>query len=555
MRWAVVEGLTAGRETASILEIGCGLGAFGARLARRGGYLGLEPDPTSFATALRHITPFGGEVRNASWLDLGPGRTYDLVCAFEVLEHLADDRAALASWRDLVTPGGHLVVSVPAWPQRFNAWDARVGHHRRYEPGATATLLTSAGFADPEVVVYGWPLGYALEAGRTWIAGRRAASHPVDAEESMPSRTAASGRLLQPSRLVGRLAQVGVRPFVALQRRRPDRGTGLVAIARRPPLRGAVSEPRLVALAAAGRAACRRHPLIIGMTALVVFLAAFIPAVTHFRHLNTQTDPVLLLAVLVVFPPLIVGVNAVEFTVVARVAGHRVPVREAVAVSIGGTIANLLPIPGSVVVRSAALTSAGRGVGPTLQAVATVGGAWVGITATVLGIAAAFHNGPVGAALTVIGLTATAACLVLLSRQVGDRRRARRLAAAVVGVEGATVAIDTVRLWLVLYAIGVHGTVLDAVALNAASVLTVAAGIFPAGLGLREALSAVFGAASGLPAAVSVTAAVVDRFVVMGGLGLISLGVGAWAGIRSRHAGGRHPGPAQAGSAEERSRP
>jgi hypothetical protein len=284
------------------------------------------------------------------------------------------------------------------------------------------------------------------------------------------------------------------------------------------------------------------------VTAGAVFLAAFVPAVTRFRHLHVRADPILLVVVLVVFPPLIVAVNAAEFTVVARVAGHRAPLREAVAVSIGGTIANLLPIPGSIVVRSAALTSAGRGVRPTLQAVATVGGAWVGLTAAVVGVAAAFRNGPAGAALLLVGLALAVTCLLLLSHQIDDRRLARRLAAAVVGVEGATVALDTVRLWLVLHAIGVHGTILDATALNAASVLTVAAGIFPAGLGLREALSAAFGAASGLPAAVSVTAAVVDRFVVMAGLGILSVALGAWTGTRRGRAGPPGPGPAPAGS-------
>ena len=225
----------AGLDPATILEIGCGQGGFGARLARRGAYLGVEPDPTSWATARRRIEPLGGEVRNVSWRELGAGPTYDLVCAFEVLEHVADDGAELASWRAMVAPGGSVLVSMPAWPQRFNAWDARVGHHRRYEPGPTATLLRSAGFSDPEVVVYGWPLGYALEAGRSWIAARRATSHPAEAGLSMQSRTAGSGRAFQPPPAVGRLIQLGVSPWVALQRRRPDRGTGLVAIARRPP--------------------------------------------------------------------------------------------------------------------------------------------------------------------------------------------------------------------------------------------------------------------------------------------------------------------------------
>jgi len=49
-------------------------------------------------------------------------RIYDMVCAFEVLEHLKRDEAALRDWITLVRPGGHLVLSVPAGPERFGEW-------------------------------------------------------------------------------------------------------------------------------------------------------------------------------------------------------------------------------------------------------------------------------------------------------------------------------------------------------------------------------------------------------------------------------------------------
>jgi uncharacterized membrane protein YbhN (UPF0104 family) len=265
------------------------------------------------------------------------------------------------------------------------------------------------------------------------------------------------------------------------------------------------------------------------LAAVAVFLVAFVPAVARYRHLHLHADPVLLLLVLLVAPPLVVAINAAEYSVVARVAGHRVKVREAVAVSIGGTIANLLPIPGSVVIRSTAIVSAGRGLRGTLQAVATVGGVWIGVTATAFGAAAAFNHAAVGAALLVSGLSITVACLALLRRQVDDPGDARRLMIAAVAIEATTVVIDSVRLAIVLHAIGVNAGALDALALTAASVVTVAAGIFPAGLGLREALSAAFGAASGMSAAVSVTAAVVDRVVVMTGLALVGAILAIWA--------------------------
>ena len=233
MRWSVVRRMVDRVQPSTILEIGCGQGSFGARLAGRARYLGVEPDPTSYAVAASRITPMGGEVRNAFAADIEPGRTFDLVCAFEVVEHLEDDLGALSSWRELVAPGGAVLVSMPAWQERFNHWDTMVGHYRRYSPEQTTELLTSAGFHDVEVVVYGWPLGYATENVRSRIAAKRGtANESGGGQSSMAERTAGSGRVLQPKALAGRAVHAATMPFSGLQRLRPTRGTGVVALAR-----------------------------------------------------------------------------------------------------------------------------------------------------------------------------------------------------------------------------------------------------------------------------------------------------------------------------------
>ncbi len=234
MRWPVVRGFVDLLAPATILEIGCGLGAFGARLASRAGqsYLAVEPDATSYAVAKSRIEPAGGRIRNISSDAIDGTETYDLVCAFEVLEHIENDKAAIASWRDLVAPGGHILISMPAWQDRFNAWDELAGHYRRYSPDQCRELLASAGFTDIDVVVYGWPLGYATEKMRSRFATRRGLKTARDA--SMQKRTANSGRVLQPMSVAGVAVQAATSPFVALQRLRPTRGTGVVVCGRRP---------------------------------------------------------------------------------------------------------------------------------------------------------------------------------------------------------------------------------------------------------------------------------------------------------------------------------
>lgn len=233
MRWSVVRRIVDRLAPKTILEIGCGQGAFGTRLAPRASYLGVEPDATSFAVAKGRIDGAGGRVLNTTSDAIAGEGAYELVCAFEVLEHIEDDVAALKTWRALVAPGGHILVSMPAWQERFNHWDTMVGHYRRYSPDQCRDLLSTSGFTDAEVVVYGWPLGYATENVRSRIAARRGMTNEVSGAASMQERTASSGRVLQPKAVAGVAVQLATSPFIALQRLRPTRGTGVVACATR----------------------------------------------------------------------------------------------------------------------------------------------------------------------------------------------------------------------------------------------------------------------------------------------------------------------------------
>ena len=116
------------------------------------------------------------------------------MCAFEVLEHIEDDVAALKDpWSSYVRPGGWIMLSVPAWQERFGPMDKFVGHFRRYDPPVLRSRLTGAGLTDVELVHFGAPLGYVLEAGRNAVGKRRLASPPSRRAASMAERSEASG--------------------------------------------------------------------------------------------------------------------------------------------------------------------------------------------------------------------------------------------------------------------------------------------------------------------------------------------------------------------------
>jgi SAM-dependent methyltransferase len=213
-----------------VLEVGCGQGGFGVRLAQRYQYLGVEPDPASFTVAQHRIGLAGrGEVRNIAVEDLGDDQ-FDMVCAFEVLEHFEDDAAAAKSWTARLRPGGWLVVSMPAHNDRLGPFDELVGHYRRYDHAMVSALLEPLGFEQVETRLYGVPLGYALETARNVVGKRRLAQAKTS---STAERTAGSGRVMQPKgSALGLATRVATAPFRLVQRGFPGNGTGLIARAR-----------------------------------------------------------------------------------------------------------------------------------------------------------------------------------------------------------------------------------------------------------------------------------------------------------------------------------
>jgi SAM-dependent methyltransferase len=84
-------------------------------------------------------------------------RSFDAVCAFDVLEHIENDHAALEEWRSWLKPNGKLLLSVPAHMRLWSAGDEWAGHYRRYEREGLRTLLEGAGFAIEHFECYGFP--------------------------------------------------------------------------------------------------------------------------------------------------------------------------------------------------------------------------------------------------------------------------------------------------------------------------------------------------------------------------------------------------------------
>jgi SAM-dependent methyltransferase len=81
--------------------------------------------------------------------------SFDLVAAFDVVEHVDDDDAALAELSRVSAPASTLLLSVPLHPARWTRFDDLVGHRRRYEPDQIVAKLARHGFAVSGAAVYG----------------------------------------------------------------------------------------------------------------------------------------------------------------------------------------------------------------------------------------------------------------------------------------------------------------------------------------------------------------------------------------------------------------
>ena len=80
---------------------------------------------------------------------------FDLICALDILEHVADDHTALAELARVAAPGASVLLSVPLHPEAWTAFDEFVGHCRRYDPAGIPALLERHGFRLEHSAIYG----------------------------------------------------------------------------------------------------------------------------------------------------------------------------------------------------------------------------------------------------------------------------------------------------------------------------------------------------------------------------------------------------------------
>ena len=105
---------------------------------------------------IKQLTARGGIVRagEITALPFGEG-SFDLVAAFDVIEHVEDDERVFGELTRVLRPDGRLILSVPLHPARWTIFDDYVGHARRYEPGVLQALLARHGLSVEQSAIFG----------------------------------------------------------------------------------------------------------------------------------------------------------------------------------------------------------------------------------------------------------------------------------------------------------------------------------------------------------------------------------------------------------------
>lgn len=108
---------------------------------------------------------------------------------FDVLEHIEDEQAALRQVNELLTAGGRLFLTVPAYSFLFSADDAAAGHYRRYTVSNLSRALARSGFR-VEFASYMFaplpPIVFAVRTLPSRLGLRRGQDPERDASEHAP---------------------------------------------------------------------------------------------------------------------------------------------------------------------------------------------------------------------------------------------------------------------------------------------------------------------------------------------------------------------------------
>jgi SAM-dependent methyltransferase len=158
---------------ARVLDAGCGSGRTLQELKRYGHVFGIElnAEAAELARSREQGEVLIGRLEELPW----DGATFDLITCLDVIEHTPDDRVTLRELLRVTKPGGHMLVTVPAYPALWSLHDEANHHYRRYVRGTLRAAAGAAGWQVSRVSSFNSLL--LAPAGAVRLVQRRLGAH------------------------------------------------------------------------------------------------------------------------------------------------------------------------------------------------------------------------------------------------------------------------------------------------------------------------------------------------------------------------------------------
>jgi SAM-dependent methyltransferase len=208
-------------EPRRVLDVGSADGPSVGWLRTTGHHVSLDVDP-------RGLSP-GDVCGSALALPFGSG-TFDVVAAFDVVEHCEPESTAMAELVRVLAPQGRLLMSVPAYQWAWTDFDEINGHYRRYTRARAVNAVEAAGLV-VERATYAFMSVFPLFAAqRLWqrVTERASRSAPDRGPDDVPPLPQVSPLL---HRVLLRLCRADGR---LLARRDLPVGSSVLVAARKP---------------------------------------------------------------------------------------------------------------------------------------------------------------------------------------------------------------------------------------------------------------------------------------------------------------------------------
>jgi len=213
-----------------ILDVGAGAGNMMHHLAAYGQVVGV--DNNSRPIAIAHQRGYDVRLGDAQALPFEDGQ-FDLVVLLDTVEHCPDDLAVLRECWRVTRPGGHLLVTTPAFMWLWSHNDVLNRHQRRYTARELSERIEQAGYRT-RFTSYNnflvFPLAAPLILMRRWLGQRPDLASPhFDADAYQVEMEPTAPWL---NRLLSAVGQVEA---ALLRKTALPIGTSILALAQRPP--------------------------------------------------------------------------------------------------------------------------------------------------------------------------------------------------------------------------------------------------------------------------------------------------------------------------------